>query len=91
MPITWFLLAAAVNLTSPRPEIATPEPTTPSARLLQALGQAEDDFADVKRELGLVGSAPLAGLKADDRPLVRPAAQHSEKGKVKKVSVKTRR
>jgi hypothetical protein len=90
MPITWMLLAA-VNLTTPRPELVTPEPITRSAQLLQALGQAEDDFAEVKRELGLVGSAPLAGLRTDDRPLVRPAVQRAGKPRIEKASVKTRR
>jgi hypothetical protein len=89
MLITWAVLAA-MNLTSPRPELVTAEPETPNARLLLALGQAEDDFAAVKRELGLVGSAPLAGLGAE-RPVVKAAASRSSKAKVKKASIKTQR
>jgi hypothetical protein len=36
--------------------------------LLEALQQAEDDFRIVQRELGLAGSAPLAGLSSGESP-----------------------
>lgn len=86
-----FTLAflAAATITSPRPELVSPEPVTRSARLLQALSQAEDDFASVKRELGLVGAAPLTGLKADEPP-VRPETSSFGKPRARKASAKTR-
>jgi hypothetical protein len=82
-----FVVLAAVTLTTLRPELVTPEPTTRSAQLLRALDQAEDDFASVQRELGLVGSAPLVGLEPE-RPVVRPAS--SKKSPVDKTSAKPR-
>ena len=78
--ITALILTLAAVTTATRPEIVTPEPTTRSAQLLQALQQAEDDFASVQRNLGLVGAAPLAGLGAEraassPRPPVGPRAE----------------
>ena len=83
-------LFAAVTAAAPGPELVLPEPVTPNARLLQALNQAEDNFATVQKELGLVGAAPLTGLKSDQAP-VRPSTSRSPKPRVQKVSTATRR
>lgn len=83
-----LILTLAAVTTATRPEIVTPEPSTRGAQLLQALQQAEDDFASVQRNLGLVGAAPLAGL-GSEKAAVRPA--RASKAGVQKVSVKTRR
>ena len=80
---------AAVTLT-PRPELVSPEPVTRSARLLQALSRAEDDFASVQKELGLVGAAPLTGLKADETPVTSKSSR-STKPRVQRVANKTSR
>ena len=84
---TLFLSLAAVT-TAVRPEIVTPEPTTRTAQFLQTLQQAEEAFANVQRELGLVGAAPLVGLGAE-KPAVRPEPPRDRKTRVEKVSVKT--
>ena len=81
---------AAVTAAAPRPEMALPEPITRNARLLRALGQADDDFATVQKELGLVGAAPLVGLKTNEAP-VRPQASRSSKPRVQKASAQVRR
>jgi hypothetical protein len=83
---TLFLSLAAVT-TAVRPEIVTPEPTTRTSQFLQTLQQAEEAFANVQRELGLVGAAPLVGLGAE-KP-VRPEPPRDRKTRVEKVSVKT--
>lgn len=83
-------LLAAVTAAAPRPEFALPEPVTRNAQLLRALGQADDDFATVQKELGLVGAAPLVGLKTDVAP-ARPSVSRSSKARVQKVSAQVRR
>ena len=85
-----LVLLAAVTAAAPRPELALPEPVTRNAQLLRALGQADDDFATVQKELGLVGAAPLVGLKTDGAP-VRPSASRPTKAKVQKASAQIRR
>jgi hypothetical protein len=83
-------LLAAVTTATPVPALALPEPVTRNARLLQALNQTEDDFATVQKELGLVGSAPLAGLKSD-RATARPSTSQSAKPHVQKASAQKSR
>jgi hypothetical protein len=89
MIATLFLSLAAVT-TAVRPEIVTPEPTTRAAQFLQTLQLAEETFASVQRELGLVGAAPFVGLGAE-KPAVRPDAPGERKARVQKASVKTQR
>ena len=81
---------AAVTTAAPLPEIPLQEPVTRSARLLRALDQAQDDFAAVQKELGLVGAAPLAGLKPEPLP-VKVSASRWAKPRVQKASMETRR
>lgn len=85
-----LILTLASFTTATRPEIVTPEPVTHRAQLLQALQLAEDDFASVQRNLGLVGAAPLAGL-GPEKAAVRPSASRGSKTGVRKASVKVRR
>ena len=88
--IATLILTLAAVTTATRPEIVTPEPVTRGAQLLQALQQAQDDFASVQRDLGLVGTAPLAGLGAE-KATVRPSASRAVRAGVHKVSAKPRR
>jgi hypothetical protein len=81
---------AAVTTAPTLPEIPLQEPVTRSARLLRALDQAQDDFASVQKELGLVGAAPLTGLKAEPLP-AKVSAVRSAKPRVQKASIETRR
>ena len=83
-------LFAAVTAAAPCPEFALQEPVTRSAQLLRALEQADDDFASVRKELGLVGAAPLAGLKSEGAP-IWPSTSRSAKPRVQKVTTATRR
>ena len=83
-------LLAAVTAAAPCPEFALQEPITRSAQLLRALEQADDDFASVRKELGLVGAAPLAGLKPDPAT-VRTSASRSTKPRVQKASAQAGR
>ena len=83
-------LVAAVTAAAPRPELALKEPITRSAQLLRALDEADHDFASVQKELGLVGAAPLVGLKAD-QAAVRPSRSPSARPRVQKASTETRR
>ena len=68
---------------------SAPEPTTRSAKLLDAFQRAEDDFKSVQRELGLVGSAPLAGLKTD-KPATREVVGRPRNPRVQKAALKSR-
>lgn len=88
MLITLALMASVTALAG-HPEMPSLQPVTRSGQLLQALDKAEDDFASVKSELGLVGSAPMPGLKAEEP--VRSAAAPSAKASVQRASTKTRR
>ena len=81
-------LFAAVTAAAPCPELALQEPITRSAQLLRALDEADDDFASVQKELGLVGAAPLVGLKAD-QAAVRPSRSRSARPRVQKASPET--
>ena len=83
-------LFAAVTAAAPGLEIAEPEPVTRSAQLLRALDQADFDFASVQKDLGLVGAAPLVGLKPD-QATVRTSHSRSAKPRVQKVRTLTRR
>ena len=85
-----LILTLAAVTTATRPEIVTPEPVTHGAQLLRALQQAEDDFASMKRDLGLVGAAPLAGL-GPEKAAVRHSASRGSKTGVQKASVKVER
>jgi hypothetical protein len=86
--MTALILTLAAVTTATRPEIVTPAPVTHGAQLLQALQQAEDDFASVQRNLGLVGTAPLAGLGAE-KASNRPSASRASKARAQKVAIKT--
>jgi hypothetical protein len=79
---------AAVTTMAP-PPLITGEPETRNARLLDALQRAEDDFKSVQRELGLVGSAPLAGLKPD-KPAARQVVGRPRNPRVQKAALKSR-
>ena len=83
-------LLAAVTAAPALPEIPLQEPVTRSAKLLRALDQAQDDFASVQKDLGLVGAAPLTGLKPEPAP-VKVSASRSAKPRVQKASLETRR
>ena len=83
-------LFAAVTAAAPCPEFALPEPITRSAQLLRALDEADRDFASVQKELGLVGVAPLVGLKADPAA-VRTSRSPSAKPREQKASTHTSR
>jgi hypothetical protein len=89
MVIPLALMLAAVT-TAMRPEIVSSQPTTRNAQLLLALRQAEDDFASVHRDLGLSGSAPLAGI-GSEMPVARPSADRSGKMRAGKTSSKAPR
>ena len=83
-------LFAAVTAAAPRPEVAEPEPITQSAQLLRALDEADNDFASVQKELGLVGAAPLVGLKAD-QAAVRTSHSRPARPRVQRASTQTPR
>lgn len=85
-----LVLLAAVTGTAPMPDLPQHEPVTRPAQLLRALDQAQDDFASVQKELGLVGAAPLAGLKPE-KAVVRTSSARAAKPRVQKASVEARR
>jgi hypothetical protein len=86
----FFFVLGAVSTTPLRPELIMPEPVTSGAQLLHALGQAEDDFARVRSELGLLGAAPLVGLK-EEKPARPAATRRSGKPRVEKATARTHR
>jgi hypothetical protein len=90
MLASFLFVVAAASITPLGPELIMPEPITSGAQLLRALSQAEDDFAKVQGELGLVGSAPLVGMKVD-KPTPSPAVSRASKPRVKKAAAKIRR
>ena len=86
-----LVLLSAVTGTVPLPEFPVQEPVTRGAKLLLALDQAQDDFASVQKELGLVGAAPMAGLKPEPAPVRWTASRSPKPPRVQKASVETRR
>ena len=88
MLLSLALIAAVTTMTPP--PLITAEPETRNAKLLDALQRAEEDFKSVQRELGLVGSAPLAGIQ-EAKPSARRVAKGSPKASVQKAVLKTNR
>lgn len=86
-----LILLSAVTSAVPLPELPVQEPVTRNAKLLRAMDQAQDDFATVQKELGLVGAAPLAGLKPETTPVRLTASRTTKQPRVQKASVETRR